>query len=562
MKKNNQKSVKAPFTYAGYRPFQIVEKAKKEVNEVLKKNFLQKLLSWKAPKTPLEKPTFEIYCGPIKTNDRKLSELMPNQNPNTLDANEISIIEDQWIPNPQLTVFDHKEKRSLTASEATNKRKLSSRWMPIYFQNPLQSYDYMVYESLIKNTLLGPVMSTLMKFIMGTGFHPELELRNPSGDEKKDAELIEKNKQIISDLEFVDRAVTEKGNTDGIDISFKLKMTNMIQNMLIYNRSAGVFVYDEKNPIKVRGKEYPELPVNIVDFHPRDIGLVKISPESHKMTAVQINQITGFVDTEEMIYMWNSDAAAAIWNAKYYGGSMLMPMINPARIIQKQITNIWPAISQNMAGGLYHIFVQPQGGTKTQKEAEYKSITQANTFGTSSVFMIDPERVKYEAVNYDPKITELLELFNMMVKYILALANVPQIGFFDEAAANHATAVEKIQLTISTVINPKREWIGDEIARQWYNRVFKVLYKDKKELDLFKIKVTFEDLQVETLKERAEALEVIERRAPIKHSKAGEILQIDSYEDYIDEDREAIPPREEFEVQQEGDKPFKVKSNK
>ncbi len=566
MRKQSLKQVKfkdSAFSYAGYQEVQIV---KKKVEEVLQKSFWQKLLHLTAPKQQIQKPTYQIHCGPLKTNQQKITDLLPDMDPNSLPPEYKKIVEDTYMPNPQLTVYDHNERRSLTASEAIEKRTASSRWMPMYYQNPLQSYDYIVYESLIKNTLLGPVMRTLIKFVMGTGFRPELELRMATADKKADAKLIKDNEKIISKLLLVDRAVTEKSDTDGIDITLKVKMTNLIQNMIIYNRSCAVFTYDDKNPIEIDGKKYPKLPVNLVDFHPKDMGLVKISPKTHKMTGLQINQISGFVDTDEMIYLWNSEIGATIWNSKYYGGSMMMPMINPARIIQSQIQSIWPAISENMAGGLYHIFVEPQGGTEQQKIDEYTSLTTNVEFGTSNVFMISPDRVQYENVNFDPKIQELISMFETMVKYILALANVPQIGFYDEAAANHATAVEKIQMTISTVINPMREWIGADIANQWYNRIFKILYADnseesKKILKTFRIKVAFDDLQIETLRERAESLEILERRAPLTHEKAGEILQIDGYEDNIDEDREPVPAREEFEVESEGDK-FNVKSKK
>jgi len=557
-----KKLKKSAFTYAGFQELKIV--AKKEAEKLIKRTFWQKLFPWTAPKPKLKQGDFKIYAGPLKKDDYLIADLFPEMDPGALPQEYRKVVEDQWTPSPQLTVFDHSEKKALTAQEAEQKRHANLRWMPQYFQNPLQSYDYIVYESLVKNSLLGPVMRTLIKFIMGTGFRPELELKVPTDDEEADAKIIEKNEAIISRLLQVDRAVTEKGGVEGIDISFKIKITNMIQNMLIYNRSCAVFVYDNENPIEIDGKKYPMLPVNLVDFHPKDMGMVKISPESHKMVSLQINQISGFVKVEEMIYLWNSEYAAPIWNSKYYGGSMMMPMIDAARVIRSTISSIIPAINENMVGGLYHIFVEPQGGTEAQKKAEYESITEATEFGTSNVFMISPDRVKYENVNFDPKIAEMIDMFTMLVKYVLANANVPQIGFFDEAAANHATAVEKIQLTISTVINPMREWIGDEIARQWYNRIFVVLYeKNKKIVNTFRIKVAFDDLQVETLKERAEGLEIVERRAPLTHEKAAEILQIDGYEDSIDTERESVPAREEFDVQNEQTKEsFKVKSNK
>jgi len=91
-----------------------------------------------------------------------------------------------------------------------------------------------------------------------------------------------------------------------------------------------------------------------------------------------------------------------------------------------------------------------------------------------------------------------------------------------------------------------------------------VLYeKTPKIVNTFRIKVAFDDLEVETLKERAEGLEIVERRAPLTHEKAAEILQIDGYEDSIDTDRESVPAREEFDIQNEQTKEnFKVRSNK
>lgn len=87
--------------------------------------------------------------------------------------------------------------------------------------------------------------------------------------------------------------------------------------------------------------------------------------------------------------------------------------------------------------------------------------------------------------------------------------------------------------------------------------------KTKKIVNTFRIKVAFDDLQVETLKERAEGLEILERRAKLTNEKAAEILQIDGYEDSIDTEAEPVPPREQFEVENETtNEKFKVKGNK
>jgi len=179
-----KKLKKSAFTYAGYQTLKIV---KKEAEKLAKKTFWQKIFPWTAPKTPIIPKKFTIYAGPLKKGDEKIADLLPGMDATSLPQEYRKIVEDQWIPTPQLTVYDHQEKRALTAAEADEKRNASHRWMPQYFQNPLQSYDYIVYESLIKNSLLGPVFRTLIKFIMGTGFRPELELKVPTNDKEADA---------------------------------------------------------------------------------------------------------------------------------------------------------------------------------------------------------------------------------------------------------------------------------------------------------------------------------------------------------------------------------------
>lgn len=579
---------KSAFTYDGHRTFKIVEE---KAERILKAPLLQKILG-KKDQVQVVKKDYKIFCGPIKQNQHTISDLTPTTNPNDLPLDVQKFIENKWTPEARLTVYDKDSKKALTASEAVDKRNENPRWTPFYFQNPMQSYDYLVYESLIKNTILGPAMKQLIKYIMGTGFRPELTLRMPTKDKIKDKELVDKYQFIISQLEYVDRLVSERSDEGGIDSTFKTKVTNLVHNMLVFNRSCVLFVYDTKKPIKMvmlkpgktdsgnlkgsddkikddnkdgEEKSFPKIPVGLVDFHPRDMGIVKISPENHKMISLQLNQVQGMVDVDKMIYLWNSEYSAPIHNAKYYGGSMMMPMIDAARLLRNQLSSILPAVAENMAGGLYHIFIRPQGNTVEQKQQEYTDITTATEFGTSNVFMIDPADVREDQINFDPKISELVLMFDTVIKYILACANVPQIGFYDESAANHATAVEKIQLTISTIINPMRDTIGDEIARQWYDRIFKILYEDDEEiLKLFRVKLTFDDMQVETLRERAEAIQIVESRGPkFTNQKYEEVIQITGYADNVEGDVITNEPGDEMDIKDSTDpnRTYQVKSH-
>ena len=56
---------------------------------------------------------------------------------------------------------------------------------------------------------------TFLRYVIGAGFHPELEVIHPSDDKEADKKLIEDNQQIIRDLIEIDRQVDGWPPTDG-----------------------------------------------------------------------------------------------------------------------------------------------------------------------------------------------------------------------------------------------------------------------------------------------------------------------------------------------------------
>ena len=113
-----KKLKKSAFTYAGYEKLKIV---KKEVEKLAKKTFWQKIFPWTAPKPVIRKEKFIIYAGPLKKGDKEIAELLPEMDPGSLPHEYRKIVEDQWTPNPQLTVYDHTAKQALNAAEADEK---------------------------------------------------------------------------------------------------------------------------------------------------------------------------------------------------------------------------------------------------------------------------------------------------------------------------------------------------------------------------------------------------------------------------------------------------------
>ena len=95
-----------------------------------------------------------------------------------------------------------------------------------------------------------------------------------------------------------------------------------------------------------------------------------------------------------------------------------------------------------MGRGIF-LIVKNQGNTIESKKKEYSEIAQGAPPGNPNVLIKDPDDVKLENVDYEPKITELKELFESMIKLSISIMRLPQVGFYDEAAANRSTMVGK-----------------------------------------------------------------------------------------------------------------------
>ncbi len=91
------------------------------------------------------------------------------------------------------------------------------------------------------------------------------------------------------------------------------------------------------------------------------------------------------------------------------------------------------------------------------------------------------------------------------------------------------TMIGKIQLTISTVINPVRGWIGRAFTDQWYDRWFRLMYKNTELVKKFKIKMVFEDLHIEEWFDKVEAMNMLESRKQLTDKAYGEGVGFENY---------------------------------
>ncbi len=403
----------------------------------------------------------------------------------------------------------------------------------------MQDLDYMVIEALTRFTFIGPLMDALLKFLMGTGFRPELELINPSDDDDKNEKQVQENQDIIETLIQVDNQLNQDDDLN-LDTSFTEKIAALISVTNIFNRGALMFGYDR--PIEIDDTKYKQIPSSLKFAHPRDLGIIDVSPGTWRLHSVQWRNAYFMVPTKDMIYLWNPLISAKTRNSWWYGDSMIM--LDASRVIRKNIGVNFPAMAETSWAGSYILAVRPQGTTLSDKQREYGQIVDNMVTGAGNILMEDPADISFNNIDFNPKVNEFKELTEALIRYSVASTGLPHSMFYDESQSNRSTMLGKIQLATSTVINPMRRWISREISNQWYQRRFRLIYKDSEKKDLlkkFSIKMTFNDLRIEEWFDKVEAVNELDSRKQLTDEAYGELIGVENYKNKVNADADTIP---------------------
>lgn len=444
-----------------------------------------------------------------------------------------------WKPHMALVVNDEITGKPLAASSITYKRNTQRNWYPRFFSNPMQSLDYQTFEAHTRSTIGGPLIRSFVKFLMGKGFKPELELIDPGADSVENQKEIDAHQDVIKSLTQLEYQYAFDPNGD-LDISFQDKIQVLILNCFTFNRGAIIQRYDHN--VTLDDKNFTGLPTSGMNAHPRELGIIETDPITAKLKRVQWQNANGMIDIDETVYLWNPLVSANTHNSTYYGDSMILPMIDALRVIRTNIGVNFPAMATNAYSGLGLLFVKPNGSTESAKRDEYLEVSANIVPATTNILMEDPLNVKYEDVNYNPQVDQFVNMTESMIKYCAACLGVPHSQFYDESASNRATMIGKIDLTIATVMNPIREWVDRALSPQTYDKWFRQIYaNDDKLLKKFRIKMVFEDLHIAEWYDKVEAANELDSRKQLTDKAYGDKVGIDNYTGDVVSDAETFP---------------------
>lgn len=509
-----------------------------------KKENGQSVISWEGfdgikeetnnPNTGKKEYRVAVAAGPI-TGKRTKFEPMMFSDVTAYDEDVVN----HWQPYMHLVVNNEITGDPLSAAEINYRRNTKQKWFPRYFSNPAQSLDYITFEAHSRSTIGGPLLRAMVKFIVGRGFKPELELINPAEDSIENQKEIDSHQDIIRDLIQIENQLSY--DKDGyLDISFQDKVASLILNAITFNRSALLCRYDE--PVTIDNKNYGDIPSSVQNAHAREMGIIKTNPFTSRLEQFQWHNSNGFVDVEDSIYLWNPLISASTYNSMWYGDSFMLPMIDSLRVLRTNIGVNFVAMGENAYSGLGLLSIKPEGSTAAKKEEEYNLVSQRMVPATTNILLKDPDQTRFDNIDYKPEVDSFINMNESLIKYCAATLGMPHAMFYDESASNRATMIGKIQLAIATTINPMREWINRAISPQSYDKWFRIMnFNDEELLKKFRVIIKFEDLNIAEWFDKVEATNEMDSRKQLTDVQYGKLLGLINYPGMVETDAETIP---------------------
>ena len=455
------------------------------------------------------------------------------------------------VPNYNVVPYSHgADPKPLSANQIKSYKARSKKkvFFPKFFMNPYQDLDYIVLQDIYANSMGGRIIDRKEELKFGQGITPVLKLRNPNeaGDEDAQKELLEKGQYIIDKLIMIDQALGDPDDAldPFLDTDVNTKFQALSKNASVYGRSMIIKEFTKKLVLP-DGTSYPGIPNILKVVATRDMGWVEIDQESWKLKSVQIRFTGEQVVPQQMIYMEHG-SNNPVYNALHYGFSEMQSMIGASRSLRQMIEVDFPTISKHVWAGMGFLFIEPEGTTPAEKQAELNNINAVAKVGRLNNLMISPDKTRLDQMEFSPKIKELVELADFLIRHNIAQTGMPQALFAQEQDSNRSTLVQKVRFFMDGVIKNQQKDDGQQIGKQWYMPNFKAVYKtDSEEFKLYKVEAEFKPLKLEAFDDSVEAVAKLNEQVPLTTKAIGELLGIDNFETMVDPDMDRPDPNKQ-----------------
>ena len=385
-----------------------------------------------------------------------------------------------------------------------------------YYINPSTDLDFIVAESLLNSTLLGPLSQALTRLLVAGGLKPMIKLHNEEHltAEEKD-KMLQKYQYVLDDLAKVTDSITEHN-----DVSWTDLVTQLIQQTVDFGRGAILF-------------DNFDNPKNAMLVHARDMNITEISKWGN-FESVQMRFMANQVSRDDMVYLYNPIQSSQKHSAGPYGVPMILPALDDARAllrVPKSLENL----AKNTYAGAYTLIIKPQGSTMESKKTEYQQLTRHYKAGTVNILLEDPDEVKTEEVNWKPEFAGLIETADHLKKNIAVALGLP-VSLISQHDINRASLLGAIQLVMKTSILPTRAMLARQITKQFYMKHF---LKQHSELaEILTVELGFHELQIASYLDLTASALAIDSRAELTPKAFGTLIGLDNYENMTIPDAE------------------------
>jgi len=446
------------------------------------------------------------------------------------------------VPQYQVVPYSSpKSKKPSALSAAQLDQKREKHLFPKFFMNPYQDLDYMVLQDIYANSIAGRIIDRMVELGFAKGIKPILKLRSPEdfGDETEQQEEIDKDQDIIDDLIAVDGALSDPDDTIDpfLDSDVSTKFIALAKNALVYGRC--MILKEFQKPVKLAdGRSFAGIPNVLKVINPRDMGIVEIDQPSWKLASVQIRFTSQNVIPLEMIYLEHG-ANNPVYNGLHYGYSAMQSMIGASRSLKQMIEVDFPTITKHLWSGSGDVILKPEGTTAAEKTLEMNQILDTRKEGRWNIMMENPEDVRIETHDLEPKIAELVQLADFLIRYNIAQTGMPQALFAQEKDSNRATLIGKLRFFMDGIIADYQDWVTKEIAKQWYMPNFRAIHgRDSDMYKKYTIDAVIEPMKLESFQDNVDAVLKILQKIPLKDEAIGKLLNLDEFTDMVDTDQE------------------------
>ena len=397
------------------------------------------------------------------------------------------------------------------------------------------------FEEAWSTTPAGTALDKRMEFVIGGGVKPTFELINATKEdgtemtEKEQAEILDTYKEQLNQLEEIDTLLNF--NQVLFDASVQAK---------VFGRSVLVFENGEED--KSVG-----VPTSLKLIHSRNLNKVDINQEDWSLQSVKSSIPGRIIDAEEMIYLVNKPNSP-IRHSLWYGYSEMQRIVGAARAYRRIVEFDMPEIATSLWAPAFLIFLKKLGRTDADATTDANNILNGIQAGAMSAIEIDAlDEIELNTLDLKGNIKDLVEVTNMYKTQLVGNSQTPSALLGDESEPNRATLIGKMRFFMEGPVKSDREWLSNQINRQWYERnIRKLGHEDI--LEHVKVKTEFEPIFIESWDDMVESAKKLQEILPgIPVDVLLNILNLEEFKDDIitavEEEKAEIEEEKEQQMQ-------------